>query len=461
MKCPKQLMHAKTTRRQNRYFGDLSPQDIARHDRRLAGLRRADAVNDVSLEVTARRLATVFPQEIDAEPYVAVVKAFLDKPANTIHKNRTRSKMQERHQKALRLLHAITLGGERRVDYCTAQGIDLADANRMLEHLCSKDQELRCAVDFISAHGTGTSCENRQAGVPACHNIWVGRSDAGVALIPAVRLAIKTPQGAKVLAFPNAKVVESVDSAGTSSQNRQAGDPACHIIIEPAATFTAQVGDCTWTLLCRDQPPKDWLGIDGVFEPGNETVTVGKGDDDRVGVSSLTRDGKWIEEIADTGDPGIQRPGERWVRVGPRAVIEARKGGDKLQANTITHPTFHAAACHCNVCAGMTPLPWRVAVADKWKAGKYDPWFKLVEAPQLAARGHDCQSLQARRDVRWRQRGRKEWLHRALPFPHLPWQPGRFVQTRNMHCVAMVDAYLSVGSLLLDTSDTLLMRPQQ
>ena len=65
--------------------------------------------------------------------------------------------MQERHRRELRLLHAITLGGERRVDYCTAQGIDLADANRMLEHLCSKDQELRCAVDFISAHGTGTS----------------------------------------------------------------------------------------------------------------------------------------------------------------------------------------------------------------------------------------------------------------------------------------------------------------
>ena len=57
MKRQKQLIHAKTTRRQNRYFGDLSPQDIVRHDRKLADLRRADAVNDVSLEVTARRLA--------------------------------------------------------------------------------------------------------------------------------------------------------------------------------------------------------------------------------------------------------------------------------------------------------------------------------------------------------------------------------------------------------------------
>ena len=168
MKCPKQLMHAKTTRRQNRYFGDLSPQDIARHDRRLAGLRRADAVNDVSLEVAARRLATVFPQEIDAEPYVAVVKAFLDKGANTISELPGRSTRQRRHQKALRLLRAITLGGESRVDYCAREGIDLGDANRMLEHLCSKDQELRCAVDFISAHATGTSSQNRQVGVPAC-----------------------------------------------------------------------------------------------------------------------------------------------------------------------------------------------------------------------------------------------------------------------------------------------------
>ena len=457
MSKPKQLMHAKTSRRQNRYFGDLSPQDIAQHDRRLAGLRRADAVNDVSLEVTARRLATVFPQEIDAEPYVAVVKAFLDKPANTIHKNRTRSKMQERHQKALRLLHAITLGGERRVDYCTAQGIDLADANRMLEHLCSKDQELRCAVDFISAHGTGTSSQNRQPEVPACYSINVG-GDGLPALAPAVRLAIKTTHGAKVLVFPN---LRSIEFTGTSCDFRQATDPAGYITNGGAATFTAHVGDATWTLLCRDEPQKDWRGIEGVFEPGNETVTVNKDNNDRVGVHSLTRDGKWIEEIADTGDPGLQRPGDRWVRVGPRAVIEARKGGDKLQANTTTPPTFRANPCSCTTCTGTTPLTWRVACADKWKAGKYDPWFKLVETPQLAARGHDCQSIHVRRDVRWRQRGRKQWLHRALPFPHLPWQPGRFVRTRNMHCVAMVDAYLSVGSLLLDTSDTFLMRPQQ
>ena len=234
-----------------------------------------------------------------------------------------------------------------------------------------------------------------------------------------------------------------------------------YITNEGAAAFTTQVGDCTWTLLCRDEPPKDWSGIEGVFEPGNATVTVGIGDDDYVGVQGVNRDGKWSEEIADTGDPGLQRPGDRWVRVGPRAVIEARKGGDKLQANTTTPPTFRANPCSCTTCTGTTPLTWRVAVADKWKAGKYDQWFKLVEAPQLAARGHDCQSLQVRRDVRWRQRGRKEWLHRALPFPHLPWQPGRFVQTRNMHCIAMVDAYLGVGQLLLETSDTFLRRPQQ
>ena len=334
MKRPKPLMHAKTTRRQQRYFGDLSPQDFARHDRKLADLRRADAVNDISLEATARRLATVFPQKLDPESYLKVVRDFLDKAANTISDRPVRSTRQRRHQKALRLLRAITLGGEGRAAYCDAQEIDLADANWMLAHLCSKDDELRCAVDFISAHGTGTSSQNRQVDDPACHTIWVGNDSTGVTLTPAVRLAVKTPQGAKVLVFPN---LRSVDFTGTSSQNRQADDPACHTINRgKSCAFlvgTAQVGDCTWTLYSRGEPPKDWQGIEGVFEPGNETVTVGKDDDDRVGVHSLTRDGKWIEEIADTGDPGLQRPGDRWVRVGPRAIVEARKAGEVKRVN--------------------------------------------------------------------------------------------------------------------------------
>src|SRR5262249_49010307 len=153
-------------RLQGQYFGHLTPDDLRRHGHKLADLHRAESVNDGSLEATARRLAIVFPKAIDPGPYIAVVKAFLDKPGNTIHKNRTGSKLQERHQKALRLLRAITLGGEGRAGYCTAQGIELADANRMIEHLCSKDDELRCAVDFISAHGTGTSSDFRQSDVP-------------------------------------------------------------------------------------------------------------------------------------------------------------------------------------------------------------------------------------------------------------------------------------------------------
>ena len=405
MKRPKPLMHAKTTRRQQRYFGDLSPQDFARHDRKLADLRRADAVNDISLEVTARRLATVFPQEIDVEPYIAVVKAFLNRPENTIHKNRTRSKMQERHQKALRLLRETTLGGQGRAAYCAVQGIDLADANRMLAHLCSKDDELRCAVDFISAHGTGTSSQNRQPGVPAGYIIGEGSDSAGIVLTPAVRLAIKTPQGAKVLVFPN---LRSVEFTGTSSQNRQVRDSAGYVIgegKEPAATFTAQVGDCTWTLLCRDEPPKDWRGIEGVFEPGNETVTVGIGDDPWAELhtrgGSVSK-GTFTSGTLATGggdtiphsEIGQQRPGDRWVRVGPRAVVEARRGGDKLQANTTTPPTHRVSPCECMTCSGF-----------RWK------WRLRWRGPDWC----DCDTLAIHRDGRWRGRQWKSWL---------PWHVG-------------------------------------
>ena len=409
---PKPLMHAKTTRRQNRFFGDLSPQEIARHGRKLADLRRADAVNDISLEATARRLATVFPQEIDAEPHLTVVRAFLHRPANTIHTLRGRSTRQRRHQVALRLLRAITIEGETREDYCKRTGLDTGDASRMLDHLCSKDQELRCAVELISDGGTSTSPQNRQPYVATCYDINV-RNGVGLdALRPAVRLAIKTTQGLKVLEFPNAKLLERTDSTGTSAYFRQPGGEV-DVSYEYAARFEAQAGDVSITMFCRDEPPKDWLGIESVYEPGNETVTVGVGDDDYVGVHGVTRDGKSIEEIADTGDPGLQRPGDRWVRVGPRVVVEARKGSDKLQANTTTPPTFRANPCACTKCAGAPELTWRVARVDEWLSAQYHQQYRLVDTPQLPGRGYDCKSLQVRRDVRWRQRGQHQLVRPA------------------------------------------------
>ena len=423
---PKQAIHAKTTRRQNRFFGDLTPQDIARHDCKLADLRRADAVNDISLEATARRLATIFPQEVDLGPYITVVKAFLDRPANTIHKLKGRSTRQQRHQVALRLLKAITIEGETREDYCRRTGLDTGDASRMLDHLCSKDQELRCAIELIGAHSTATSSQNRQPDVPTPYTIGVGKVAGIDALEPVVRLAIKTRQGLKVLVFPNAKHFESVDSTGTSCDFRQPTVPAGYVIGEgryPAATFTAQVGDCTWTLLCRDKPPKDWQGIEGVFAPGNETVTVGIGDDPwpelHTRGGSVSK-GTFTSGTLATGggdtiphsEIGQQRPGNRWLRVGPRAVIEAHKGGDKLQANTTTPPTFSATSCSCARCTGASQLKWRVAYVDIWQRAKYQQQYQLVETPQLPARGHDCQSLHIRREARFRHR-----INRWVPVP--------------------------------------------
>ena len=109
-KPPKQQIHVKATRRRGQSWADFAPiEHLQQHDRKVASLRRAEAVNDASLEVTAKRLVDVFP---NLGPHVAIVKAFLDKPANVIHGGNARSKMQERHQKRLRLLKAITLGGE-------------------------------------------------------------------------------------------------------------------------------------------------------------------------------------------------------------------------------------------------------------------------------------------------------------------------------------------------------------
>ncbi len=140
----------------------------------------------------------------------------------------------------------------------------------MLDHMCSKDQELRCAIELISDHSTSTSSQNRQPYVATCYDINV--RNAGLdALRPAVRLAIKTTQGLKVLKFPNAKLIERADSTGTSAYFRQPGGEV-DVSYEYAARFEAQAGDVSITMFCRDEPPKDWLGIESVFTPGNEIV---------------------------------------------------------------------------------------------------------------------------------------------------------------------------------------------
>ena len=147
-------------------------------------------------------------------------------------------------------------------------------------------------------------------------------------------------------------------------------------------------------MFCRDEPPKDWLGIESVYEPGNETVTVGVGDDDYVGVhGTVTRAGNRSRSRRHRRS-GLQRPGDRWVRVGPRVVVEARKGSDKLQANTTTPPTFRVSPCECMTCSGF-----------QWK------WRLRWRGPDWC----DCDTLAIHRDGRWRGRQWKSWL---------PWHVG-------------------------------------
>ncbi len=100
------------------------------------------------------------------------------------------------------------------------------------------------------------------------------------------------------------------------------------------------------------------------------------------------------------------------MRVGPRSVVEARKGSDKLQANTTTPPTFRANPCACTTCAGAPELTWRVARVDEWLRAQYHQQYQLVDTPQLPGRGHDCKSLQIRRNARFKRRLNR-WIARC------------------------------------------------
>ena len=207
---------------------------------------------------------------------------------------------------------------------------------------------------------------NRQPEVPAVYNIDVGsRVDGLPILTPAVRLAVKTEQGLKVLIFRGGKS-RNPHSTGTSKQIRQPEVSTCSIIVEgwtPAQTFTTQVGDCTWTLHCRDEE-KGWQGIEGVYAPGNNMVTVGIGDDPwselHLRNKSVTKGEFAQNSLAKSGSDalahseiGLQRPGETWVRVGPRVLVEAHKDGDKLQVSTLTPPAVQVEPpCECEWCSG-------------------------------------------------------------------------------------------------------------
>jgi hypothetical protein len=72
------------------------------------------------------------------------------------------STMARRHQRTLRLVHALASDGINTADYCRRHKLDKADASRMLAHLYKKEPGLVDAIGAISACGTVTSWQNRQ-----------------------------------------------------------------------------------------------------------------------------------------------------------------------------------------------------------------------------------------------------------------------------------------------------------
>ena len=103
----------------------------------------------------------------DAEKYLAkhqdIVRQILDKPCNQRRRKFAgMSTMQRRHQKALRLVHALAFDGLTHAEYCRKHKIDKADASRMLAHLYEKEPGLADAIHAISACAAGISWQNRQ-----------------------------------------------------------------------------------------------------------------------------------------------------------------------------------------------------------------------------------------------------------------------------------------------------------
>jgi hypothetical protein len=107
---------------------------------------------------------------VDVEHHREVVREFLAKPGNVRRRNlNSLAPKTRRHQRAIRLLQAITLDHERRADYCWRTGLDQAKATRLLNHLYAKEPKLRDAIHALSADSTGTSEHFRQQQKPACY----------------------------------------------------------------------------------------------------------------------------------------------------------------------------------------------------------------------------------------------------------------------------------------------------
>jgi hypothetical protein len=103
----------------------------------------------------------------DADKYMAshraTVQQILDQPRNARRRKLAgMPSKHRRHQKALRLVHALAFDRVMLADYCRQHKLDKADASRMLAHLYEKESGLADAIGAISACAAGIFWQNRQ-----------------------------------------------------------------------------------------------------------------------------------------------------------------------------------------------------------------------------------------------------------------------------------------------------------
>ena len=289
-------------RRPSRFYGHITPDDLRHHDRKMIAQRRAEGVNDRSLEVVARRLAEAFPQEIDPEPYRKVIRDWLDRGENARRRNLSKlGKKALSHQKAIALLHGV-LDGK----------LPSAEDTRWLkERFSEKDAKLTDSIDALCACAATTSAHLTNSDESTCYTICrVGDVDI---VRPLIGRAVLTQPIRQIIAPRDPERRKAFFESFRPLLGKQLFD----------STFAHPQG-----LEPHEQYGSKSVGFSGrvepVFLPGNETVTL-DGSDDYIGVHSLSRDGKWTVDIADSGDPGLQRRGADELRVGPRTLVEARK----------------------------------------------------------------------------------------------------------------------------------------
>ncbi len=129
-----------------------------RNDRQHEKNQKRHPLTETVLDCLARWNSSEY-----LEKHRGTVRDILEKPRNQRRRQLSGiSTKLRRHQQALRLIHAIALGGMTAAEYCRQHELDPADASRMLDHLYKKEFGLADAIGAISACGTVTSWQNRQ-----------------------------------------------------------------------------------------------------------------------------------------------------------------------------------------------------------------------------------------------------------------------------------------------------------